>query len=352
MTVLVQTVTGPVPVEDLGATVTHEHVFLDSRDGFQPAPGSIPPDLMVTPDTRPRVDAHPLSVIDNLLLDDLDTAVGELSAARASGLATLVEATSLYTGRRPELLVEASRRSGLTIVMGSGLYLERAIPEDLRALSEDELCDLLEADMTEGVTTTSGRVRPGVMGEVGVSAAPTEVELRSLRAAARVAFAHGVPLSIHLPAWDQVGDRVLDEIEAVVPRIRGVLLGHLNPMAHDTGYLSGLAERGAWLGLDMLGNALDYGGGRKSPDKETNLTNVTALVEAGLGDKLLLSSDVGQKNMLTRNGGQGYAYALRQILPQLAERGVDRAFTDNVMRINPRRWFTEAAGREVSASGQ
>jgi phosphotriesterase-related protein len=344
MSVLVQTVTGPVRLEALGATVTHEHIFLDSRDGFRPASDHIPPDLEVTPATRSQVDAFPLAVLDNLLLDDLDIAIEELLAARASGLGTLVEATSLFTGREPEQLVAAARASGVNIVMGSGLYLERAMPDHVRRLSEEELVELLETDVVEGVETRFGRVLPGVMGEVGVSAVPTQAERRSLRAAARVAFDRGIPLSIHLPAWDRVGHVVLDEIEAVVPALRGVLLGHLNPMAHDLEYLSGLAGRGAWLGLDMLGNGLNYGDGRKSPDEETNVENIVALVKGGVGDRLLLSSDVGQKNMLLRNGGQGYAYALRRILPALAERGIDRTFVQSICTANPARWFSEAAG--------
>ena len=100
----------------------------------------------------------------------------------------------------------------------------------------------------------------------------------------------------------------------------------------------------AWLGLDMLGNGLDYGPGRRSPDEETNLANLAALVEAGLGGRLLLSSDVGQKNMLARNGGQGYGHVLARILPELRRRGVPRGFTETVAVANPRAWFVEAAG--------
>ena len=343
MTVHVQTVLGPVLVEELGHTATHEHVFLDSRDGFSPAPERISPDLPVTRETRPAVDRHPLSVIDNLLLDDLDIAVEELSAARAAGLSTVVEATSLNTGRLPALLAEASRLSGMHIVMGSGFYLERAMPDHVRALSEDEIADLLDADMRDGETTSAGVVRPGVMGEIGLSVEPTQAERRSLRAAARVATKHGVPLSIHLPAWEQIGHVVLDEVETAVGQIRGVLLGHLNPMAHDARYLGSLAERGAWLGLDMLGNALDYGGGRQSPDDETNLSNIMRLLDQGLGDRLLLSSDVGQKNMLLRHGGQGYAHTVSRILPALARRGGNSAFCAEATLLNPARWFREAA---------
>jgi phosphotriesterase-related protein len=212
-------------------------------------------------------------------------------------------------------------------------------------MSEGNLVELLDADFRGGEQTSHGPIRPGVMGEVGVSNEPTPAERRSLRAAARVAFEHGVPLSIHLPAWDQIGHAVLDEIEGAVPYLRGVLFGHLNPMAHDVRYLKSLADRGAWLGLDMLGNELDYGGGRKSPGLETNLANLTALIEAGLGGRLLFSSDVGQKNMLARNGGQGYAYSLAIVLPALAARGVDHDFTTRAARENPNRWFVEAAGK-------
>jgi phosphotriesterase-related protein len=175
VTVLVQSVLGPVPVESLGPTVTHEHVFLDSRDGYQPRPDLITPDLVVTRETKLLVDRHPLAVLDNLLLDDLPMAVEELRFARAAGVGTLVEATSLYTGRRPELLVEASRQSGVTVIMGSGLYLDRAIPHDVRQMSEAELFDLIDTDFRDGESTPHGVVQPGVVGEVGVSADPTDV---------------------------------------------------------------------------------------------------------------------------------------------------------------------------------
>jgi phosphotriesterase-related protein len=343
MTVHVRTVLGPVPVDELGHTAPHEHVFLDSRDGFSPDPCHISPDLLVTRETRPAVDRYPLGVIDNLLLDDIEVAVEELSTARAAGLATVVEATSLHTGRLPELLAEASRRSGMHIVMGSGFYMERAMPDHVLSLSEAELVDLLDADMRDGEKTPAGVVRPGVMGEIGLSVERTPAERRSLRAAARVAAAHGVPLSIHLPAWARIGHAALDEIETAVGCLRGVLLGHLNPMAHDVGYLRTLAERGAWLGLDMLGNALDYGEGRRSPNDETNLSNIMRLLDEGLGGRLLLSSDVGQKNMLRRNGGQGYAHAVSRILPALAQRGADAVFCAEATRSNPAQWFREAA---------
>ena len=342
--VMVQTVTGPLPVSKLGATVTHEHVFLDSRDGFSPRADAIDPNMSVTPQTRAAVDRYPLSVRDNLLLDDLDMAVQELRMARTAGLHTLIEATSLFTGRQAERLFSAAQASGMQIVMGSGLYMERAIPPHMRDWSEAALMQVIEDDLLQGEDTVHGRILPGVIGEVGVSADPTPLERRSLRGSARVAHAHGVPLSVHLPAWDKAGHDVLDEIVSATGTIRGVLLGHLNPMAHDLDYMVSLAERGAWLGLDMMGNALDYGQGRKSPDDATNIVNLQALLAAGLGPCLLLSSDVGQKNMLRANGGQGYGHVLDRILPALAKIGLPAQTGSALVTVNPRTWFLDAAG--------
>jgi len=341
--VMVQTVTGPVPVSNLGATVTHEHVFLDSRDGFSPEPDAIDPELRVTPDTRARVDRHPLAVLDNLLLDDPAIAVQELTLARRASLRTLVDATSLFTGRDPARLFDAASASGVQIVMGSGLYMERAMPAPMRDWSEDALMQFLETDLVQGEDTPRGRIRPGVIGEVGVSAQFTLAERRSVRASARVAHAHGVPLSLHLPAWDQLGHAILDEVLSSTGTIRGVLLGHLNPMAHDLDYMLSLAGRGAWLGLDMMGNALNYGQGRKSPDDTTNIANLSALLAAGLGPHLLLSSDVGQKNMLRGNGGQGYGHVLDRILPALDRIGLPAQTGYDLVTLNPRNWFLDAA---------
>ncbi len=52
---------------------------------------------------------------------------------------------------------------------------------------------------------------------------------------------------------------------------------------------------------------------------------IVRLVEAGLADRILLSQDVFLKMMLTRYGGNGYAYVTRHFLPRLRRHGVDAA---------------------------
>jgi phosphotriesterase-related protein len=47
--------------------------------------------------------------------------------------------------------------------------------------------------------------------------------------------------------------------------------------------------------------------------------------------------------MLTRYGGNGYAYVSRHFLPRLRRHGVDAATLDRLMIANPRRVFDATA---------
>ena len=51
---------------------------------------------------------------------------------------------------------------------------------------------------------------------------------------------------------------------------------------------------------------------------------IVKLVDAGFLDRILLSHDVFLKMMLTRYGGNGYAYVLRHFLPRLKRHGARR----------------------------
>jgi phosphotriesterase-related protein len=66
------------------------------------------------------------------------------------------------------------------------------------------------------------------------------------------------------------------------------------------------------------------------------------LAEAGHADRVLLSQDVFLKMMLTRHGGNGYAYVPRHFLPRLVRHGLDPAAARALMIDNPRRVFQGA----------
>ena len=78
------------------------------------------------------------------------------------------------------------------------------------------------------------------------------------------------------------------------------------------------------------------------PSDEEAARAIVKLVERGCLDRILLSHDVFLKMMLTRYGGNGYAYILRHFLPRLKRHGLDGATIDRLMLDNPRSVFHAA----------
>jgi phosphotriesterase-related protein len=122
---LVRTVLGDVGPDALGQTSMHEHLLLDCRVFYTTrAPGDeVFRDQPVSQETLPTVRWNGFSFLDNLVLDSVDTAVGELKAFGLAGGSTVLDLTSRGLGTRPEALREISRMSGVNIVLGAGYYV-------------------------------------------------------------------------------------------------------------------------------------------------------------------------------------------------------------------------------------
>ena len=103
----VLTVNGPVEPDSLGATMAHEHIFINRNHRNRPAP---------TTATRVRFYLKPLTMDmlgavtmgypnrDNLILGDETTALQELADYRKRGGGTLVDVTSIGLGRDLSLI--------------------------------------------------------------------------------------------------------------------------------------------------------------------------------------------------------------------------------------------------------
>ena len=96
------TVTGPVPVADLGVTLMHEHIFLDgARSWICPCH----PDEKAIAEQKVSIEIigelrmNPYMNRDNVSLDDGDLALGELGRFQALGGCTVVETTNFGIGR-------------------------------------------------------------------------------------------------------------------------------------------------------------------------------------------------------------------------------------------------------------
>jgi len=341
----VMTVLGPAPVPDMGITLMHEHILLDGARTWkcpchpdERAIAEQPVSIGIIGELR----MNPYMNRDNVSLDDADLALTELTKYRTLGGHTVVETTNIGIGRDPPRLARIARMSGLGIVMGTGFYLQHTHPEWLRDMDVDAVTEFIVNDVGGG--TTQPDIMAGIIGEVGVSKDFTAEERKSLTASARAARITGVPLSIHLPGWERLAHEVLDVVEREGADLRHTVLCHMNPSHNDLDYQRSLARRGAFLEYDMIGMDYYYADqDAQSPSDEENARALAALVEAGFGDRLLLSQDVFLKMMLTSFGGFGYGYILKHFVPRLKRHGVGQAAIDRMLVDNPKTVFARAA---------
>lgn len=341
----VMTVNGPIAAEALGVTLMHEHILNDCRCWWHApktperqylAGGFVCMEILGELKQDPFVNKH------NITLDDEPLAISELRAFANAGGQTVVEPTCRGIGRNPLALRRIAKAAGLNVVMGAGYYLGSSHPAEVADMTVGDIANEIVREAVEGVDGTD--VKIGLIGEIGVSSDFTAEEEKSLRGAAQAQVRTGLPLMVHLPGWFRLGHRVLDVVAQEGADIRHTVLCHMNPSHDDFSYQSELAARGAFIEYDMIGMDFFYADQQvQCPSDEEAARAIVRLAEAGYLDRVLLSHDVFLKMMLTRYGGNGYAYVLRHFLPRLKRHGLDETALDQMMRANPRAVFQAGA---------
>src|SRR5271166_4611326 len=121
-----RTVLGDIAEDDLGITLSHEHLICDSRTWLAPPPHDpIGRELAAAPE--PTLDTlwwhrqFPNSNASVLVLNDEPTAIDELNAFARLGGGTLVELTC-EMGRNLPALQRISAATGIHVIAGTGYY--------------------------------------------------------------------------------------------------------------------------------------------------------------------------------------------------------------------------------------
>ena len=109
----VMTVLGPIPVEDMGVTLMHEHILLDGRAWWKrPCCASDDRRIAEQPvhiEIIGELRMNPSSTATIVALDDSRPGAGGAAALRALGGHTVVDPTNLGIGRDPAALARIAR---------------------------------------------------------------------------------------------------------------------------------------------------------------------------------------------------------------------------------------------------
>ena len=217
----VNSVTGPIDTDDLGFTLSHEHVGTNAA-GLR--------------HTYPEI-------IDRDGIREQSTAA--MAAVREDGVRTIVDVSTFDLGRDVILIREVAEASGMQIIVATGNHL--AVPRPFGDLSPDVIAELYIREIEEGIEGTG--IKAGIIkvaSDEGGITGPQEVVLR---AAARAQKATGLPISTHTWSPERIGEAQVRILEEEGVDLDKVYIGHSNDDT-DLDYLFGLLNKGVWLGLD------------------------------------------------------------------------------------------------------
>ena len=320
----VETVKGPVEVDDLGPTLMHEHVFVLSTEHVQNyGEGS-------WWDEEARV----------------ADAVAKLGAVRAKGIRTIVDPTVWGLGRYIPRIQRIAEQVDLNIVVATGLYVHEELPHQYAYRGPGLLLDVPEPmvgdftrDIVEGIGGTG--VKAAFLKCCVEAYGLTPGVERIARAIARTHVETRAPITVHTSAVAQSGRLAVDLFGKEGVDLTKVVIGHAGD-SNDLDYLMELADRGAILGMDRFG--LDV----FNPTAD-RVRTIAALAAHGYADRMVLAHDsscfidyFGAAHEAARAAAAPnwhYEYIGDDVLPALREAGVTEAQIRQMLVDNPRRYF-------------
>jgi phosphotriesterase-related protein len=291
---------------ELGMILPHEHIFVDLR----------------TWDTPGYAQAEVDQVIQLM--------APEIKKAQAAGVTAIVECSTVGVGRRADIDRAVSENSNLPLVIPTGIYREPWVPDWAHAASEAKLAEWMQSEL-QGEIEESGVQAAWIKlsaGDDGLTACETKI----LRAAATAGRETNAVIGSHTIRGRVVRDQ-LDIIEAMGYSAERFIWIHTQAEPDFELHLE-MARRGAWLEYDSIGNP-------EWRSDEYLVEHIQRLLDAGLGNQLLLSHDRGWFDPALAGGGvpKPYTYLSDQFLPKLLAVGVDESTIHQLTHVNPFRAF-------------
>jgi phosphotriesterase-related protein len=253
----VETATGPIDTSELGFTLMHEHIYVRSEGVAESFPHLWDRDERIA------------------------RAAASLAEAKAHGVDTIVDLTVLGLGRDADLARQVSQRSGVNVIVATGVYTYDELPHYFRYRDIDHMADLFVRDITQGVQSSG--VKAAVLKVATDEPGVTEGIDKALRAVARAHRRTGAPISTHTHAARERGldqQRVFREEGVDLSR---VVIGHSGD-TEDIAYLEKLMDAGSYIGMDRFG--ID-----SFLPTERRVAVIAQLCERGRAERIVLSHD-------------------------------------------------------------
>jgi phosphotriesterase-related protein len=312
----VETVNGPVDLEELGFTLIHEHFrATDEATRFQ----------------FPH------------LYDEAaewEAAISDANGIKGHGVRTVVEPSAMFLHRDAAFSKRVADESGLHVILATGIYTYVHLPQVLMNRNEDQLAEIFVHDIEQGIQGTGIKAAfiKCAADEPGVTPNVEKVH----RAAARASKQNGRPIMAHSRPASGTG---LDQMRIFTEE--GVDPGKVH-VAHtgdsdDLDYIERLLDTGCWIGMDRYGLDIFL------PTEQRQQT-VLALLERGYANRMFLSQDwcstldyftpeMEEQLKPVAAPNWSMTFLFEQVIRELNERGMTDNQLNQMMVENPKGWL-------------
>ena len=312
----VETVNGPIDVEQLGLTLIHEH--------FRAADEGVRFQFPHLYDEQ----------------EEWDRAIADARAVRSHGVATVVEPSALFLTRDAAFSKRVADESGLQVVLATGIYTYDHLPQPLMTRDEDGLADIFVYEIENGIQGTG--IKPALIKCAADAAGVTPNVEKVHRAVARASNRTGKPIMAHSRPASGTGPEQMRIFidEGVDPAL--VQVAHTGD-TDDLDYIERLLDTGCFIGLDRYGIDIYL------PTENRQVTTL-ALLERGYADRMFIAQDYCStidwfprelQEYLKANEVPDWSmtFLFEKVIPELRERGMTDEQLDQMMVENPKRWL-------------
>ena len=361
----VMTVSGPISPESLGLTSMHEHIVYDGSIYRTRWMKSLPPEDQLPVKANDEVTLDNIYYLrhnfilswDAVSMHDEGTMVAEMIDFKDSGGSAMVDMS--VPGLRSDLhaIRRISQKSGVHVVVTTGLYSEDSWPDKFKAMSTRQYEQYMLGEVRNGIEDTA--IRAGHL-KAAIEDGPTEQGEKLLKAIARVSNETGLSASIHHGIGmtpDQVR-RVVKILLAAGMNPERILMCHMqnhltsmdlktllrDPEARklNLDFNRELLDQGLTVGHDCFGH--DYhllNIGWYSPPEWMLVVATAELCKAGYAGQIVLATDRYLKILTRRFGGGGYCHLTQAVLPQLRMAEVSEGQIEQMTVKNPARLLSQ-----------
>jgi phosphotriesterase-related protein len=315
---LVNTFRGPVESDQLGTTLTHEHLFVRNFE---------------LEANFPDGEWHAETAV--------ESAIDRLGDLHALGVGTIVDLTVPGLGRDVPLVARVAAKTPMNLVASTGWYTPNVLPTFFRfhgpglAIDREEpLVEMFLSDIRDGIAGSD--VKAGMLKVMTDEDGFTPEVIRVMSAAAVAQQETGVAITTHSHPATRNG---LEQQTFLVKRgvdPQRLVIGHSGD-TEDLGYLKTLMDHGSTIGMDRFGM-------EHVLTDERRVRTVARLVEDGYSDRMVLSHDAAIYSHITPPSWRAHHAPHwridnihQRVLPMLRDAGVGSADIDQMMIHNPRR---------------